>query len=226
MAKEKHLYLAGRLGNQLFQYSFAKSLQKKYGGKIFLNTYDLDRFMFNSDSRKNIRDELGINDSTFVVGTTGRLVKQKKTLFAVEIFREYLKRDQNSILLFVGEGPLQEKIQKKAIEYGTLDKINFAGSHQHTEYYYSAMDTFIFSSLYEGLSISLVEAQTSGLVCIGSTAIPLETMVLPSTKYLSLKCSAKELAMNIPVCNYDRNQQTSLFIEKQYSIHTEAQKFS
>ena len=42
MAKEIHVYLTGRLGNQLFQYSFAKSLQKKYGGKIFLNTYDLD----------------------------------------------------------------------------------------------------------------------------------------------------------------------------------------
>lgn len=40
--KEIHVLLTGRLGNQLFQYSFAKSIQKRYGGIIFLNTYDLD----------------------------------------------------------------------------------------------------------------------------------------------------------------------------------------
>lgn len=40
--KEIHVLLTGRLGNQLFQYAFAKSIQRRFGGKIYLNTYDLD----------------------------------------------------------------------------------------------------------------------------------------------------------------------------------------
>lgn len=40
--EEIHVYLTGRLGNQLFQYAFARNLQKQYGGKIVCNTFDLD----------------------------------------------------------------------------------------------------------------------------------------------------------------------------------------
>lgn len=39
---EIHVYLTGRLGNQLFQYAFARKLQKQYGGKIICNIYDLE----------------------------------------------------------------------------------------------------------------------------------------------------------------------------------------
>jgi len=39
---EIHVYLTGRLGNQLFQYAFARKLQKQYGGKIICNVYELD----------------------------------------------------------------------------------------------------------------------------------------------------------------------------------------
>ena len=39
---EIHVYLTGRLGNQLFQYAFARSLQKKYGGEIYCNIYELE----------------------------------------------------------------------------------------------------------------------------------------------------------------------------------------
>lgn len=39
---EIHTYLTGRLGNQLFQYALARSFQKKYGGIIYCNIYELE----------------------------------------------------------------------------------------------------------------------------------------------------------------------------------------
>lgn len=39
-----YCYLTGRLGNQLFQYAFARSLQNKYGGQIIFNTYEFDHY--------------------------------------------------------------------------------------------------------------------------------------------------------------------------------------
>ena len=41
---EYHVYLTGRLGNQLFQYAMARDLKKKYGGNIILNTYEFDKY--------------------------------------------------------------------------------------------------------------------------------------------------------------------------------------
>lgn len=39
---EIHVLLTGRLGNQLFEYAFARSLQKQYSGRIICNIFDLD----------------------------------------------------------------------------------------------------------------------------------------------------------------------------------------
>lgn len=192
---------------------------------IIPNAIDLDRFEFNSDERKKIREELGISHDTFVVGTVGRLVAQKNPLFSLNVFNEYLKKNPNSVLMFVGDGPLKEKIQQVASSYGILDKIVFAGSHRQTECFYFAMDAFLFPSLYEGLGISLIEAQASGLICIGSTEIPHVTRILSTTVFLPLVSSFKEWAENIPIERiYMRKQQTSLFVEKHFEIKEEAKK--
>lgn len=48
-----HVLLTGRLGNQLFQYAFAKRIQQLYGGQIYLNIYDLEH---RSGKRKKVSD--------------------------------------------------------------------------------------------------------------------------------------------------------------------------
>ena len=51
---EIHVYLTGRLGNQLFQYAFARNLQKKYGGKIICNIYELEH---RSEKKKHVLEK-------------------------------------------------------------------------------------------------------------------------------------------------------------------------
>ena len=50
----------------------------------------------------------------------------------------------------------------------------FLGSRSNTQDYYQAMDVFVFPSLWEGLGIVVIEAQTAGLPCIVSECIPKE----------------------------------------------------
>ena len=63
----------------------------------------------------------------------------------------------------IGDGELKEQIQEQAKKAGVLDKIIFTGVCQDVERYLSAMDVFLFPSLFEGLPFTLLEAQANGL---------------------------------------------------------------
>lgn len=53
--------------------------------------------------------------------------------------------------------------------------------------YLSAMDVFVFPSLYEGMPLSVIEAQTNGLPCVMSENIPQDIVLTDLIRRLSLK---------------------------------------
>ena len=78
----------------------------------------------------------------------------------------------DSVLLIVGDGELKESLTKYAEEKGIGNKTVFAGVQSDVPAFLSAMDVFVFPSLYEGMPLSIVEVQTNGLPCILSTGVP------------------------------------------------------
>lgn len=66
---------------------------------------------------------------------------------------------------------------RKARELGIADHIIFAGVRTDVEEQMQAMDVFVFPSLYEGLPVTMVEAQAAGLPCIISDQIPEECII-------------------------------------------------
>ena len=73
--------------------------------------------------------------------------------------------------------------KKKGLE----DKITFTGNITNVEEYYQAFDIFVMPSLYEGLPVTGIEAQTSGLKCIFSNTISNEVGVIPeNVKFLPI----------------------------------------
>ena len=93
--------------------------------------------------------------------------------------------------MLVGSGELEQKIKEEATDLGVLDSVIFTGSIKDVSPYYSAFDSFVFPSIYEGLGIVLVEGQTAGLPCFLSNTLPIETML--SDKYYPLSlCSGPD----------------------------------
>lgn len=74
------------------------------------------------------------------------------------------------------------------------DSVIFLGSVNDMEKYYQAMDVFILPSLYEGLGIVNVEAQTAGLPVLCSDEIPIEAKICENMRFMLLKKSASEWA--------------------------------
>ncbi len=170
---------------------------KEYdNGTVYLlnNAIDLDKYKYDEKIRNSKRKELKIKPSTFVVGHIGRFVEQKNHRFLIDIFNEIYKKNNDSILLLAGQGPLMDEIKEKVHNLGLDDNVQFLGQRNDANELYQAFDVFLLPSLYEGLPVVGVEAQASGLLCLFSDDMTKETKVLDSTIFMSLNNSADEWA--------------------------------
>ena len=130
---------------------FGKKVVERKELNVINNAIDLKKFEFNENTRKALREELGIKDDTLIIGHVGRFMKQKNHEFLIEVFNEVYKKNQNTLLILIGQGPLLSEIKQKAINLNIEDKIKFIGQVTDVEKYYNIMDIFLFPSIYEGL---------------------------------------------------------------------------
>lgn len=168
---------------------WGKSAVKKGKVTILPNAIDPERFKYSASARHEIRAKYGIKDDDFVVGHVGRFYPQKNHDFLIDVFGEVHKQKPNAKLLLLGDGPLQEKIKSKVESLGLAEAVIFAGLQKEPAPFYSTMDVFAFPSLWEGLPLTLVEAQYSGLPCFVSEYITKEAGISPKTECLPLDLS-------------------------------------
>ena len=190
-------------------------------GKVTIinNAIDLDKFKYDEKIRKEKRKELNINDDTLVVGHIGRFVAQKNHTFLIDIFNELHKKEKNSILLLIGQGPLMGEIKQKVETIGISDSVKFLGQRDDVNELYNAMDLFLFPSLYEGLGMVLIEAQANGLPCITSTVVPKIADIANNVQFYGLNDS-----IDIWLKNYDTNRFKFMHKNCIYNIKKEVEK--
>lgn len=162
--------------------------------KVYLlnNAIDLEKFTYNKTIRQNTRKKLNIKEDTLVIGHIGRFVTTKNHLFILEIFKEILTKNPNSLLLLVGQGPLKEEIIKKIKSLNIEDKVKLLGQLKETNEIYQALDVFLLPSLYEGLPVVGIEAQAAGLLCIFSDKITKKLKILNESTFISLDTKKEE----------------------------------
>lgn len=217
------------IANHFFACSMAAAISR-YGKKVannrerctvLPNAIDMNKFVFNKYVRQKMRTLLGITDSQFVIGSVGRFVKPKNHLFLVDVFEEIHKRNDNMVLLLVGDGGLRAQIEAHIAEKGLQDYVIFTGVKSNVQDYYQAMDVFLMPSLYEGLPLSLVEAQTAGLPCCVSTAVPGESAITELVQFRPLTDSAAEWGdWVLKRCKEPRQNVTSRIRQAGYDIST------
>lgn len=144
---------------------------------VLNNAIDVNRFSYNPSVRNAVRDELGIGQIQLVVGHIGRYTKEKNHEFILKIFSELKKMDSNARLLMVGDGTLRTHIMQMAEQASLSSDVIFTGVRSDVERLVQAMDVFVLPSLYEGLPVTMVEAQTAGLPCIISDKVPSECIL-------------------------------------------------
>lgn len=144
---------------------------------VLPNAIDIDKFKFNLLVRKQIREEFNIKEDEFVIGHVGKFVVAKNHEFLIKVFLVYHSIHPQSKLILVGDGEWRLKIEKWVAESGCADSIILAGLRSDIPALLQAFDVFVFPSIYEGLPLSVLEAQASGLPCVISSNIDREVSV-------------------------------------------------
>ncbi|WP_192451737.1 glycosyltransferase family 1 protein [Candidatus Galacturonibacter soehngenii] len=170
---------------------FPTYIWKKYKDIIFYNGIDTDVFSFSNSVREKYRNELKLG-SEYTIIHVGRFLEQKNQKFLVHVFAELLKRENNSRLLLLGKGPLRREVEEEASALGIRDKVDFLGIRDDVQNVLQAADCYVMPSLYEGLPVSAIEAQSCGLPCVFSTNITNEVQLCERVSFLSLKASITE----------------------------------
>ena len=160
---------------------------KQTGRSFYLlpNAIDLKNFSFDSNTRARIRKTMSLNN-TFVVGHIGRFVPQKNHHFLIQVFYQVTAKLPTARLLLIGDGPLRSEIEDLVHDLGLDGQVIFLGQRNDISDLLQAMDLFVLPSIYEGLPVSCMEAQASGLPCIAADTVSKETAYEDNFRFLPL----------------------------------------
>ena len=176
-------------------YLFPKAEAEK--AIIIKNGVDTEKFAFNQARKDAIRKRYGISDDCVVLGHVGRFSEQKNHEKLIDIFNSFQKQHSNSKLVLIGTGELMQSIKDQVESMNLSDKVIFVGSTDDVPSFLSAMDIFVFPSLFEGLPLTVIEAECSGLDVFISDTVTSEVILTDNTIQLNLSLSDIEWASRI-----------------------------
>ena len=155
-----------------------------------------------------------------MLGHVGRFIAVKNHKFLIKVFKAYHETQPRSVLLLVGDGPLAEEAKARANKLGVGEHGHFLGGRKDVPDLLDAMDCFLFPSLYEGLGISAIEAQASGLPCLVSDRVPQDVKNLEDLTFIPIArgvqpwCDALHASQN----SSDREQAYKKVVDQGYDI--------
>ena len=167
-----------------------------------------------------MRAEFGVSDK-LVIGCVGRFRTEKNQAFLLGVLKEALLLESNTVLLFAGDGPLEDDVKKKAAEMGLADKCIFLGMRSDIPDVMQAMDVLAMPSLFEGLPVTGIEAQAGGLSVIAPTGIPEEMNAIDMVEFIALDAGERIWAEKLVVkAKQDKVDTIEKIKAAKYDIHT------
>lgn len=172
--KQERYHMATRLINKLtFNWQTmavsvsgdaAESIQKHIRPRIKVkeipNGVNTSFFQRDEPAGQLLRRQLGIPDDAVVVGTVAVFRFQKRLKEWLEVFCEASRANDKLAGIIVGDGPLKAELEAHVIRLGLNQLVIMPGIQTEVRPWYSAMDIFMMTSVFEGLPVALLEAMS------------------------------------------------------------------
>lgn len=142
---------------------------------IVANAIDAAAYVPDDTIRAEVRTELGLGDA-FTVIHVGRIVYAKNHEFLLDAFRELLNTEPGAKLVLVGDGELFPQIEEKAAQL-PAGSVLLLGTRNDIPRLLQAGDVFAFPSRFEGMPVTMIEAQAASLPCVKSDTVTDECVV-------------------------------------------------
>jgi glycosyltransferase involved in cell wall biosynthesis len=125
-------------------------------------------------ARPAARERFGLSPADFVVGTVGRLHREKNLDLLLDAFRTFSLDHPRGTLLIAGDGPERSSLPARAEELRIAGKVRFLGVVRHPWEVLAAADLFALSSRYEGMPNVILEAMAASLPVVATAvgAVP------------------------------------------------------
>jgi glycosyltransferase involved in cell wall biosynthesis len=209
-------------GEEAAQWMFGKKPSRPLS--MLNNAIDSQLYRFSEERRRNVRHKLGW-ENHFVIGDVARFSPQKNHSFLLDIFTSVLSIRNDALLVLIGDkSELYDDVSQKAQRLGIADKVQFLGMRTDIPNLMQGMDVYCSPSLYEGLSVSMVEAQASGLRIITSDSVPQQVSLCPDLvrfRPLSADSNSWVQALLMP---YERRDTYQEMCQAGFDIHENSLK--
>lgn len=153
--------------------------------EILSNAIPAADYSFGEEKKRIQRVKWGIQANELLVGHVGSFTIPKNHPYLLYIFLEICKK-MPARLMVIGEGSQRQSIQEKIRKLGLEEYVILTGLRSDVADLLQAMDVFVFPSLYEGLPVTLVEVQASGLPCLISDKVPIECKMTEAVQQIAL----------------------------------------
>ena len=110
----------------------------------------------------DVRAELGLPPGAPVAVTVANLRAQKGHATLIDAAQSIKREVPGARLVLVGSGPLEADLRERARACGVEDVVIFAGHREDAREIVAGADLFVLPSLFDGLSIALLEAMALG----------------------------------------------------------------
>lgn len=196
---------------------------------VINNAIDLTKYYPDAQKRRETREKMYIDNDTLVIGNIARFVDEKNQMFFVNLAKTIKLEKMKMIILLIGDGPLQNIVEKKAECERVEDIIHFMGNRNDTAELYNVMDVFCLPSIFEGLPLTLMEAQASGIPIVVSDSVTNEANIgvgsyirisLQETTEKWLECIKKSHDKKVT----DKDIIKKCFCENEYEIKSIVKK--
>ncbi len=208
-------------------YSIAEAHQKRLGRKkikVIQNAVPLSPAL-TIQEKNDIRKELVVDPDKTILISVGRLAPPKGFDTLVEAFSIIHSLYPNTALAIIGEGELRAEIENVISNYGLVDSVFLNGERDDIPRILPAADIYINSSLWEGMSVSILEAMAAGLPIVATRVGDATWMVRDNVGILVEPRNSQALSdavillLNNNVLRQEFGRNSRKRIEEEYSVN-------
>lgn len=142
---------------------------------ILKNGIDLNGYSIrHQQHRETLCRECNVGTDVCIIGNVGRLSPVKNQGFILECAAEAKRRGLNYIFVCVGSGEMMEALLNERCRAGLEDNTFFLGTRKDIPQLMQSFDVFILPSFYEGMPLTVIEAQAAGTAVLAAPCVPQE----------------------------------------------------
>lgn len=191
---------------------------------ILNNAVDQNRFLYSEIERTNNREKLSVKDDERLLIHIGTLSENKNQAYIIKILE--MAQQHNLKLILVGTGPAETELKDYVENKLIKEKVIFFGNSNNVSGLLSAADVLVFPSIYEGLSLVVVEAQANGIPIVASDTISSNSNITGNITFLPLNEDIKLWIENIRLAKRSTKDIRQKIIEAGYDLESEGARLT